>query len=56
MNDGLLAALKGQSPVLILVLIVLGYLYYEGVQARAERASIRDEVTQLVYKCTGIPK
>jgi hypothetical protein len=56
MNNGsprLLESLKGQSPVLIALLVVLGYLYYEGVQSRAERAQIRDEVTQLVDKCVA---
>jgi hypothetical protein len=47
----LIDALKTQSPALILILCVIGYLYYEGVQARSERAQIRDEVTQLIDKC-----
>jgi len=52
MNE-MLTALKGQSPVIVLMVIVLGYLYYEGVQARSERAQIREEVTQLVDKCVA---
>jgi hypothetical protein len=58
MTDGsprLLESIKGQSPVLIALVIVLGYLYYEGVQARAERDDIRDQVSKIFATCKNSP-
>lgn len=50
-NPRLLDSIKGQSPVLIALLIVLGYLYYEGIQARAEREAIREDVSRVIANC-----
>jgi hypothetical protein len=59
---GIIDALKGQPLSLALVvmnLCLLGYLYYEGVQAHGERQretellyENRTQMANLLYKCT----
>jgi hypothetical protein len=59
---GIVEALKGQPLSLALVVMnlgLLGYLYYEGVQAHAERKAetelmyeYRKTIADLLFRCT----
>jgi hypothetical protein len=61
---GIVEALKGQPLSLALVVMnlgLLGYLYYEGVQAHAERKAetelmyeYRKTIADLLYRCTPV--
>ena len=53
----LFESLKSEPLSLALVVMnicLLGYLYYEGVSARHERESVRNETMQMLQQC--LPK